>query len=103
MPTPTTKREALHGTLRPALDARAPRRRRSHERDTPRLVTPEEEAIGLSFPLTRRVGSTGRRVAELQAIADEADVDEVMVFTMLPDLEARKHSYALLAEEFAVR
>jgi hypothetical protein len=36
-------------------------------------------------------------------MADEADVDEVMVFTMLPDFEARKHSYALLAEEFALR
>ena len=35
-------------------------------------------------------------------MADAAGVDEVMVFTMLPDLEARKHSYELLAEEFAL-
>jgi luciferase family oxidoreductase group 1 len=64
--------------------------------------TPEEEKIRKSFRSRHVVGSTAHVAERLRTMATDADVDEVMVFTMLPDLEARKHSYALLAEEFGL-
>ena len=64
--------------------------------------TPEEEKIRRSFRSRHVVGSAAHVAERLRAMAEDADVDEVMVFTMLPDLEARKHSYALLAEEFVL-
>ena len=65
--------------------------------------TADEERIRKSFRSRHVVGSTARVAERLRTMADAAGVDEVMVFTMLPDLEARKHSYELLAEEFSLR
>jgi luciferase family oxidoreductase group 1 len=64
--------------------------------------TPEEEKIRRSFRSRHVVGSTAHVAERLRTMAEDADVDEVMVFTMLPELEARKHSYELLAEEFGL-
>jgi luciferase family oxidoreductase group 1 len=62
--------------------------------------TPEEEAVRRSFRARHVVGSTARVADRLRAMAEGADVEEIMVFTMLPELDARKRSYELLAKEF---
>lgn len=64
------------------------------------VYTPEEEAIRRSFRSRHVVGSTERVSDRLRTMARGADVDEIMVFTMLPDFDARKRSYELLANEF---
>ena len=64
--------------------------------------TPEEEATRLAFRSRHVIGSAASVAARLRELANAADVDEVMVFTMLPDLDARKRSYELLAAELGL-
>ena len=74
---------------------------------------PPEEA--LAYPYTdierrvvehhrhRQIVGTPEQVkAELEALAASYGVDEVVVLTITHDYQARKHSYALLAEAFGL-
>jgi alkanesulfonate monooxygenase SsuD/methylene tetrahydromethanopterin reductase-like flavin-dependent oxidoreductase (luciferase family) len=49
------------------------------------------------------VGSADRVKDRLLALADATHADEVMVTTMVFDHAARRHSYELLAQAFALR
>ena len=48
------------------------------------------------------VGSKSTVLAHLEPLIKATQADEVMVTTMIYDHEARKHSYALLAEAFGL-
>jgi luciferase family oxidoreductase group 1 len=66
------------------------------------VYTPEEEAIRRAYRARHVIGSPDTVESRIRALAEAADIDEVMVFTMLPDLDARKRSYELLAERFGI-
>jgi alkanesulfonate monooxygenase SsuD/methylene tetrahydromethanopterin reductase-like flavin-dependent oxidoreductase (luciferase family) len=48
------------------------------------------------------VGNPAMVKARLDALAAETQADEIMITTMIYDHEARKRSYALLAEAFSL-
>ncbi len=61
-------------------------------------LTPQDEAI---LPQVEARGFTGKTEDVLQNLSDtvkQYEIDEVFALTLIPDLEARKRSYALLAE-----
>jgi alkanesulfonate monooxygenase SsuD/methylene tetrahydromethanopterin reductase-like flavin-dependent oxidoreductase (luciferase family) len=49
------------------------------------------------------VGTKDTVMAHLEPLIKATKADEVMITTMIYDHEARKHSYALLAEAFGVK
>ncbi len=49
------------------------------------------------------VGSVAQVGAQLRALADAMQLDELVVSTWAHDPEVRRHSYALLADEFGLR
>ena len=77
------------------------------------IPSPEEAAAHSYSPTDRAligqnrarliVGSKSTAMAHLEPIIKATQADEVMVTTMIYDHEARKHSYALLAEAFGLR
>ena len=63
----------------------------------------EADAAGASSRSRRVVlGTPGAVRAELEAIADDYGADEIMVVNILHDHQARRRSYTLLAEAFAL-
>jgi luciferase family oxidoreductase group 1 len=63
----------------------------------------EAEALGQAFRGRHLVGTTAQVTPALRALAEQAEVDELMVLTMVPDSEARRRSYELLARAFGLR
>jgi alkanesulfonate monooxygenase SsuD/methylene tetrahydromethanopterin reductase-like flavin-dependent oxidoreductase (luciferase family) len=49
------------------------------------------------------VGDKTQVMAHLEPLIEATKADEIMVTTMIYDHEARKHSYALLAEAFGLK
>ena len=60
----------------------------------------EEEALREMSAGRVVVGSQARVHAELTAIAEECEADEIMLLTHAHDHEARWRSYALISEAF---
>lgn len=60
----------------------------------------QQAAIRAMFRDRLIIGSPARVRARLQVIKDECAADEIMVLTHVHDHEARRRSYALLAEAF---
>ncbi len=61
-------------------------------------LTPQDEAI---LPQVEARGFTGKTENVLQKLSDtvkQYEIDEVFALTLIPDLEARKRSYALVAQ-----
>jgi luciferase family oxidoreductase group 1 len=77
------------------------------------IPSPEEAAAHDYSPTDRAliarnrarlvVGTKDKIVAHLAPLIEATKADELMVTTMIYDHEARKHSYALLAEAFGLR
>ena len=76
------------------------------------IPSPEDAAAHAYSPTDRAligqnrarlvVGSKSTVLAHLEPLIEATQADEVMVTTMIYDHEARKHSYALLAEAFGL-
>ena len=76
------------------------------------IPSPEEAAAHPYSPTDRAliaqnrarlvVGSKRQVLAHLEPLIKATQADEVMITTMIYDHEARKHSYALLAEAFGL-
>jgi luciferase family oxidoreductase group 1 len=76
------------------------------------IPSPEDAAAHAYSPTDRAligqnrarlvVGSKSAVLAHLEPLIEATQADEVMVTTMIYDHEARKHSYALLAEAFGL-
>jgi alkanesulfonate monooxygenase SsuD/methylene tetrahydromethanopterin reductase-like flavin-dependent oxidoreductase (luciferase family) len=76
------------------------------------LASPDEAAAYPYAPIDRQriehnrkrliVGTAAQAHARIMALADVTKADEVMITTMVFDHAARKHSYALLAQEFGL-
>jgi luciferase family oxidoreductase group 1 len=64
--------------------------------------TPHERALVQSYRALCFVGTPETVRAELQALADELEADEIMVTTTVTDPAARVRSYELLADAFAL-
>jgi alkanesulfonate monooxygenase SsuD/methylene tetrahydromethanopterin reductase-like flavin-dependent oxidoreductase (luciferase family) len=77
------------------------------------LPSPEEAAAHSYSPADRQliarnrtrlvVGGRDKVMAHLEPLIAATHADELMVTTMVYDHEARKHSYALLAEAFGLK
>jgi len=77
------------------------------------IPSPEEAAAHVYSPTDRAligqnrarlvVGSKATVLGHLEPIIKATQADELMVTTMIYDHEARKHSYALLAEAFGIK
>ncbi len=61
------------------------------------VFSPEDAALIAGYAGRAQVGRAGDVRDRLQALAEEAGADEVMVVTAAPDHELRKRSYTLLA------
>ena len=95
--------------LATSVDLNFARRRQGHYLPIP---SPEEAAAYESSPTDRAliaqnrarliVGGKAKVMAHLEPLIEATKADEVMVTTMVYDHEARKHSYALLAEAFGL-
>jgi luciferase family oxidoreductase group 1 len=95
--------------LASSIDLNFARRRQGHYLPIP---SPEEAAAYTYSPTDRAliaqnrarliVGSKAKVMAHLEPLIEATQADEVMVTTMIYDHEARKHSYALLAEAFGL-
>jgi alkanesulfonate monooxygenase SsuD/methylene tetrahydromethanopterin reductase-like flavin-dependent oxidoreductase (luciferase family) len=66
------------------------------------VYTPEEEKVRRAYRARHVIGSADTVHERIRVLAEASGVDEVMVFTMLPDLDARKRSYELLADRFGI-
>ena len=64
--------------------------------------TPQEEMLINSMPLRSLVGTAEQVHEQLQALAAEAQVDELMVTTFLPDPADRERMIRQLAEAFGL-
>ena len=67
------------------------------------LYSPTDRALIGQNRARLVVGSKATVMAHLEPLIEATKADEVMVTTMIYDHEARKHSYALLAEAFGIR
>ncbi len=77
------------------------------------IPSPEEAATHSYSPTDRAligqnrarlvVGSKAKVLSHLEPLIEATAADELMVTTMIYDHEARKHSYALLAEAFGLK
>jgi len=95
--------------LASSVDLNFALRRQGHYQAIP---SPDEAAAHSYSPTDRAligqnrarliVGSKASVMAHLEPIIKATQADEVMVTTMIYDHEARKHSYALLAEAFGL-
>ncbi len=92
------------------LDLLWSRLRRGEMRPPPTLAearmfreSPEAELTRRAFRSRHTVGVVDEVVPALRTLAEQAEVDELMVLTMVPDAAARRRSYALLAEAFDLR
>ena len=61
----------------------------------------EELAVLAAFETHAVVGGPGHVRAKLRAFIRASDVDEIMVLTLVHDVEARRRSYSLVAEILA--
>jgi luciferase family oxidoreductase group 1 len=61
------------------------------------------EALRQVFGGRHVVGTVEHVAPVLQALAEQAEVDELMVLTMVPDAAARRRSYELLAQAFGLQ
>ncbi len=61
-------------------------------------LTATERALFKTMSFLKIVGSPENVRHELKVFAEATELDELMVLTMIPDHEARKKSYALLAK-----
>lgn len=96
--------------LATSIDLNFARRRQGHFLPIP---SPEEAAAHSYTPTDRAliaqnrarliVGDKDKVMAHLAPLIAATQADEVMVTTSIYDHEARKHSYALLAEAFGLR
>ena len=66
------------------------------------LYSPTDRALIGQNRARLVVGSKPTVMAHLEPLIKATQADEVMVTTMIYDHEARKHSYALLAEAFGL-
>jgi len=64
--------------------------------------SPYEEAVLLDNRRRFVVGSVERVSSRLREIADEAEVNEIMILDVIPDMAGRRRSYELLADAFAL-
>ncbi len=95
--------------LATSVDLNFARRRQGHFLPIP---SPEEAAAHTYSPTDRAwiaqnrarlvVGGKDKVMAHLEPLIEATKADEVMITTMIYDHEARKHSYALLAEAFGL-
>ena len=67
-----------------------------------RGFTPEELPTVESMRLKAFVGTAAQVAAKLRALAEQLQLDELVVNTWAHDPEVRRESYALLAKEFAL-
>ena len=102
--------EAEAERLATTVDFNFARRRQGHYQP---LVSPEEVAAYDYTPTDRAliarnrarlvVGSKQTVTARLEPLLSATQADELMITTMIFDHEARKHSYALMAEAFGLK
>ena len=96
--------------LATSVDLNFARRRQGHFLPIPS----PEEAAAHDYSQTDRawiarnrarlvVGAKAKVLAHLEPLIEATQADEVMITTMIYDHEARKHSYALMAEAFGLR
>ncbi len=65
--------------------------------------SPSEEAIRQQTRSRGIIGSVERVMFKLEHLIKEGQVDELMILTMVPDPNARRHSYDLLAKAFNLK
>jgi alkanesulfonate monooxygenase SsuD/methylene tetrahydromethanopterin reductase-like flavin-dependent oxidoreductase (luciferase family) len=65
--------------------------------------TQAEEAYRQQLRRKAMVGTGAQVAAKLRALAEELQVDELVVITWTWDPQAQRRSYALLAEQFALQ
>lgn len=66
-------------------------------------MTPEERAIADEFFEGAVIGAPATVAEQLAALGREMPADELMLSTLLPDLDARTHSLRLIAEATGLR
>jgi luciferase family oxidoreductase group 1 len=96
--------------LATSVDLNFARRRQGHFAPIP---SPEEAAAHEYTPTDRAwiarnrarlvVGSKATVLSRLEPLIEDTQADEVMITTMIYDHQARKHSYALMAEAFGLQ
>lgn len=65
--------------------------------------TPAEEAIRQQTRARAIIGSVDHVMYKLEHLIKEGRVNELMILTMVPDQEARRYSYELLAKAFNLK
>ena len=65
--------------------------------------TPQDAAILEMIEARSLTGTIDKVASALQATVKEHEIDEVFALTLIPDLQARKTSYGLLADAFGLR
>jgi alkanesulfonate monooxygenase SsuD/methylene tetrahydromethanopterin reductase-like flavin-dependent oxidoreductase (luciferase family) len=65
--------------------------------------TPQERALLASMPLSYIAGDAAEVRRQLEAFADEAGADEIMLTTMLPNRADRERTLVHLAREFGLQ
>lgn len=72
----------------------------SHEEARSHIFSSAEEAVTRENEERFVIGTPSQVKEQLESLAAQAMVDEIMVLSMIPDAKARQHSFRLLAEAF---